>query len=89
MSPVRSLLLLTLNQLASAGLSDDSSSHSHSPVALTHPLQVLRKLVLPDGTILRARLPGRPTRDSLFADPARDGKSLLKVRAGRGRWVGE
>lgn len=39
----------------------------------------MRKLVLPDGSVLRAQLPGRPTRDCLFADPARDGASLLKV----------
>lgn len=42
--------------------------------------QLLRRLVLPDGSILRAQLPGRPTRDSLFNDPLRDNKSLLKVR---------
>lgn len=29
--------------------------------------------MLPDGSILRAQLPGRPTRDCLFCDPARDG----------------
>jgi raffinose synthase len=40
---------------------------------------VLRKLVLPDGTVLRAQLPGRPTRDALFSDVLRDGTSLLKV----------
>ncbi|XP_060172034.1 probable galactinol--sucrose galactosyltransferase 6 [Lycium barbarum] len=44
-----------------------------------HNFDVLRKLVLPDGTILRARLPGRPTKDSLFNDPSRDGVSLLKI----------
>ncbi len=44
-------------------------------------LQLLRRLVLPDGSILRAQLPGRPTRDSLFRDPLRDAKSLLKVCA--------
>ncbi|CAL5066439.1 unnamed protein product [Urochloa decumbens] len=44
-----------------------------------HDFRVLRKLVLPDGSVLRARLPGRPTRDCLFADPARDGETLLKV----------
>ncbi|KAJ9181101.1 hypothetical protein P3X46_009267 [Hevea brasiliensis] len=38
-----------------------------------------KKLVLPDGSVLRAQLPGRPTRDCLFADPARDGISLPKV----------
>lgn len=44
-----------------------------------HDFNLLKKLVLPDGSILRARLPGRPTRDCLFSDPARDGKSLLKI----------
>ncbi|KQK19399.1 hypothetical protein BRADI_1g48050v3 [Brachypodium distachyon] len=44
-----------------------------------HDFALLRKMVLPDGTVLRARLPGRPTRDCLFADPARDGVSLLKI----------
>ncbi|KAI4366218.1 hypothetical protein MLD38_022122 [Melastoma candidum] len=44
-----------------------------------HDFNLLRKLVLPDGSILRAKLPGRPTRDCLFADPARDGKTLLKI----------
>ncbi|CAN1178320.1 Probable galactinol--sucrose galactosyltransferase 6 [Linum perenne] len=44
-----------------------------------HNFELLKKLVLPDGTILRALLPGRPTRDCLFSDPARDGVSLLKI----------
>lgn len=44
-----------------------------------HNFDLLKKLVLPDGSVLRAQLPGRPTRDSLFSDPARDGKSLLKI----------
>ncbi|KAK3217795.1 hypothetical protein Dsin_011765 [Dipteronia sinensis] len=44
-----------------------------------HNFDLLKKLVLPDGSVLRALLPGRPTRDCLFADPARDGISLLKV----------
>ncbi|XP_028752806.1 probable galactinol--sucrose galactosyltransferase 1 [Neltuma alba] len=44
-----------------------------------HDFNLLRKLALPDGSILRAKLPGRPTKDCLFSDPARDGKSLLKI----------
>ncbi|XWS72967.1 hypothetical protein CRYUN_Cryun02cG0085300 [Craigia yunnanensis] len=44
-----------------------------------HNYELLKKLVLPDGSILRARLPARPTRDCLFTDPARDGVSLLKI----------
>lgn len=38
-----------------------------------HNFELLKKLVLPDGSVLRAQLPGRPTRDCLFADTARDG----------------
>lgn len=45
----------------------------------SHDFNLLRKLVLPDGSILRAKLPGRPTRDCLFSDPTRDGNSLLKI----------
>ncbi|XP_076958835.1 putative galactinol--sucrose galactosyltransferase 6 isoform X2 [Bidens hawaiensis] len=44
-----------------------------------HNFDLLRKLVLPDGSVLRARLPGRPTKDCLFVDPTRDGVSLLKI----------
>ncbi|XP_047939379.1 probable galactinol--sucrose galactosyltransferase 2 [Salvia hispanica] len=44
-----------------------------------HNFELLKKLVLPDGSVLRARLPGRPTIDCLFVDPARDGTSLLKI----------
>ncbi|KAL0453092.1 UNVERIFIED_CONTAM: putative galactinol--sucrose galactosyltransferase 2 [Sesamum latifolium] len=44
-----------------------------------HNFELLRKLVLPDGSVLRAQLPGRPTLDCLFVDPARDGTSLLKI----------
>ncbi|KAK7264888.1 hypothetical protein RJT34_32501 [Clitoria ternatea] len=44
-----------------------------------HNFDLLKKMVLPDGSVLRARLPGRPTKDCLFTDPARDGVSLLKI----------
>lgn len=44
-----------------------------------HNFTLLKKLVLPDGTVFRAKLPGRPTRDCLFANPATDGKTALKV----------
>ncbi|XP_042053816.1 probable galactinol--sucrose galactosyltransferase 2 [Salvia splendens] len=44
-----------------------------------HNFELLKKLVLPDGSVLRAQLPGRPTVDCLFVDPARDGTSLLKI----------
>ncbi|WVZ86141.1 hypothetical protein U9M48_032974 [Paspalum notatum var. saurae] len=44
-----------------------------------HDFSILKKLVLPDGSILRARYAGRPTCDCLFTDPVMDGKSLLKI----------
>ncbi|XP_038712471.1 probable galactinol--sucrose galactosyltransferase 2 isoform X1 [Tripterygium wilfordii] len=44
-----------------------------------HDFKILRRLVLPDGSILRAKYPGRPARDCLFRDPVMDGKSLLKI----------
>ncbi|KAL8141982.1 hypothetical protein V2J09_015014 [Rumex salicifolius] len=44
-----------------------------------HDFEILRKLVLPDGSVLRAKYAGRPTRDCLFKDPVMDGKSLLKI----------
>uniref|UniRef100_A0A0A9BIS3 Galactinol--sucrose galactosyltransferase n=1 Tax=Arundo donax TaxID=35708 RepID=A0A0A9BIS3_ARUDO len=44
-----------------------------------HNFSVLKKLVLPDGSILRAKYAGHPTRDCLFNDPVMDGKSLLKI----------
>ncbi len=44
-----------------------------------HDFDILKQLVLPDGSVLRALLPGRPTLDCLFIDPLRDTQSLLKV----------
>ncbi|PQM36337.1 putative galactinol--sucrose galactosyltransferase 2 [Prunus yedoensis var. nudiflora] len=44
-----------------------------------HDFEILKRLVLPDGSILRARYPGRPSQDCLFVDPVMDGKSLLKI----------
>lgn len=44
-----------------------------------HDPEILRKLVLPDGNVLRASLPGRPTADCIFADVARDGRTALKI----------
>ncbi|KAL4442956.1 hypothetical protein ABPG77_008447 [Micractinium sp. CCAP 211/92] len=44
-----------------------------------HDFQLLHRLVLPDGSVLRCRLPGRPTADCLFADVSRDGTTALKV----------
>ncbi|KAH7528326.1 hypothetical protein FEM48_Zijuj05G0060800 [Ziziphus jujuba var. spinosa] len=44
-----------------------------------HNFNVLKKLVLPDGSILRARHAGRPPRDCLVTDPVADAKGLLKI----------
>lgn len=50
-----------------------------SDVPGKHNISLLKKLALPDGSILRAKLPGRPTRDCLFADVGKDGESALKI----------
>ncbi|KAG8494346.1 hypothetical protein CXB51_012146 [Gossypium anomalum] len=39
-----------------------------------HDFKILQRLVLPDGSVLRAKYPGRPSRDCLFTDPVTDGK---------------
>jgi len=44
-----------------------------------HNFDVLKRLVLPDGSVLRAKLPGRPTCDCLFSDVVGDGMSALKI----------
>ncbi|EOD06251.1 hypothetical protein EMIHUDRAFT_249968 [Emiliania huxleyi CCMP1516] len=44
-----------------------------------HDFDLLRTLVLPDGTALLARHAGRPTRDVLFSDVNADGVSALKI----------
>ncbi|XP_042039687.1 probable galactinol--sucrose galactosyltransferase 2 [Salvia splendens] len=44
-----------------------------------HDFEILKRLVLPDGAVLRAKYPGRPSRDCLFVDPVMDGKSLMKI----------
>lgn len=45
----------------------------------SHDFALLRRLVIGDGTILRARRPGVPTRDSLFRDPTREDALLTIV----------
>ena len=45
-----------------------------------HDFSLLARLALPDGRVLRAARPGAPTADCLYADPMRDGASLLKVQ---------
>jgi len=47
-----------------------------------HDFALLRRMVLPDGSVLRCQLPGRPTADCLFADVSHDGKTVLKVGGG-------
>ncbi|KAG1666518.1 hypothetical protein FOA52_014415 [Chlamydomonas sp. UWO 241] len=44
-----------------------------------HDFALLARVVLPDGSVLRARGAARPTRDCLFSDVLRDGTSLLKA----------
>lgn len=43
-----------------------------------HDFDLLRQLCLADGTLLRAKQPGRPTKDCLMVDPLHE-KVLLKV----------
>lgn len=44
-----------------------------------HDFELLARLVLPDGSILRCRHYALPTRDCLFEDPLHDGKTMLKI----------
>lgn len=44
-----------------------------------HNFQLLKRLVLPDGSILRCQYYALPTRDCLFEDPLHDGKTMLKI----------
>ncbi|KAE9612698.1 hypothetical protein Lal_00005964 [Lupinus albus] len=44
-----------------------------------HNFDLLKTLVLPDGTILRCQHYALPTRDCLFSDPLHDGKTMLKI----------
>jgi len=44
-----------------------------------HDVHLLQRLVLPNGSVIRPQLPGRPTQDILFADVLKDNKTLLKV----------
>ncbi|TKY55240.1 Galactinol--sucrose galactosyltransferase [Spatholobus suberectus] len=44
-----------------------------------HNFQLLKKLVLPDGSILRCQQYALPTRDCLFVDTLHDGKTMLKI----------
>ncbi|CAK9176150.1 unnamed protein product [Ilex paraguariensis] len=44
-----------------------------------HNFELLRTLVLPDGSILRCEYYALPTRDCLFEDPLHSGKTMLKI----------
>ncbi|XP_062221067.1 galactinol--sucrose galactosyltransferase-like [Phragmites australis] len=44
-----------------------------------HNFALLRRLALPDGTILRCEGYALPTRDCLFRDPLHDGRTMLKI----------
>ncbi|KAF5740401.1 Raffinose synthase family protein [Tripterygium wilfordii] len=44
-----------------------------------HNFDVLKRLVLPDGSILRCQYYALPTKDCLFEDPLHDGKTMLKI----------
>ena len=44
-----------------------------------HDPDLLGRLVLPDGGILRAQIPARPTVDCLFSDVQQDGVSAMKL----------
>lgn len=44
-----------------------------------HDFSLLERLVLPDGRVLRCKLPARPTMDCLFSDVMHDGNTALKL----------
>lgn len=44
-----------------------------------HNFPLLKRLVLPDGSILRCEYYALPTRDCLFEDPLHDGNTMLKI----------
>ncbi|KAL9343097.1 hypothetical protein Peur_063528 [Populus x canadensis] len=44
-----------------------------------HNFPLLKRLVLPDGSILRCNYYALPTRDCLFEDPLHDGNTMLKI----------
>lgn len=46
-----------------------------------HNMELLKRMVLPDGDVLLCTQPGRPTLDCLFADCMRDRQTLLKASA--------
>lgn len=44
-----------------------------------HNFDLLKTLVMPDGSILRCEYYALPTRDCLFEDPLHDGRTMLKI----------
>ncbi|KAM5581754.1 putative galactinol--sucrose galactosyltransferase 5 [Rosa sericea] len=44
-----------------------------------HNFDLLKTLVVPDGSILRCEYYALPTRDCLFEDPLHDGRTMLKI----------
>lgn len=44
-----------------------------------HNFPLLKRLTMPDGTILRCEYYALPTRDCLFENPLHDGKTMLKI----------
>ncbi|KAJ7970799.1 galactinol--sucrose galactosyltransferase-like [Quillaja saponaria] len=44
-----------------------------------HNFELLKTMVLPDGSILRCEYYALPTKDCLFEDPLHDGKTMLKI----------
>ncbi|CAA3014148.1 galactinol--sucrose galactosyltransferase [Olea europaea subsp. europaea] len=44
-----------------------------------HNFELLKSLVLPNGSLLRCDYYALPTRDCLFEDPLHDGKTMLKI----------
>ncbi|GAB2269797.1 hypothetical protein Dimus_004715 [Dionaea muscipula] len=44
-----------------------------------HNFPLLKRIVLPDGTLLRCQYYALPTRDRLFEDPLHDGNTMLKI----------
>ena len=50
-----------------------------SDIVGNHNFELLKTLVLPDGSILRCEYYALPTRDCLFENPLHDGKTMLKI----------
>ncbi|KAL0367545.1 UNVERIFIED_CONTAM: Galactinol--sucrose galactosyltransferase [Sesamum radiatum] len=61
-----------------------SSAISGGPIYVSdsvgkHDFELLKRLVLPDGTVLRCQHYALPTRYCLFEDPLHDGKTMLNI----------